>query len=189
MGIQNSLIGSVAAVALLFAGAAFAAEERDDATHDGVVVSASAESLVMTAKDGKEHSHTLSNSVPLTLDGKACLWSDLKRGQRVRVSTKGDDLKAATRVEALDKQPLFANTHDGAVVTAGTESLVMSSKDGKEHKMSIASDAVVTCDGKTCKAGDLKAGMRIRVTTRASAQTTAICIEALDKQTAFGLKI
>ena len=35
------------------------------------------------------------------LDGKECKLDDLKRGQRIRVTTKEGDLKTATRVEAL----------------------------------------------------------------------------------------
>jgi hypothetical protein len=188
MTIQNSFVASIAAAALLFAGAAFAADEKEDAMHDGLVVSASAESLVMTGKDGSEHSHALTNNVPLMLDGKTILWSELKKGQRVRVWTRNGDLKTAIRVEALDKQPLFANTHEGTVSKIDADSLMLSTKDGKEHKLSISPEAVMTCDGKTCKAADLKEGMKVRVTTRASAKSTVICVEALDKQTAFGQK-
>ncbi len=189
MGIQGFLIGSVALAALFGAGAAFAADEREDVTHDGRVVSLSAETLVMTAKDGTSHSHTMMADAPLTLDGKTCRWNEIKAGMRIRVSTRVGNTKTATCIEALDKQAQFANTHDGKVVSTANESLVMSDKEGQNHEMKISADTVLTCDGKTCKAGDLKNGMRIRVTTSPSARTTATRIEALDKQAEFGLSI
>jgi hypothetical protein len=187
MGFQDVLVGSVALAALFGTGVAFAADARDDATHDGRVISLSAETLVMTAKDGVEHSHTLVKDAPL--DGKSCRWNEIMKGMRVRVSTKDGDLKVATRVEALDKQSLFANTHDGAVVSAKAGSLVMSDKDGKNHEMTISRDAAVTCDGKVCKAGELKVGMKIRVTTRQTDESMAVRIEALDKQASFSLSL
>jgi flavoprotein len=189
MGFQDVLVGSVALAALFGTGVAFAADARDDATHDGRVISLSAETLVMTAKDGVEHSHTLVKDAPLTLDGKSCRWNEIMKGMRVRVSTKDGDIKVATRVEALDKQSLFANTHDGAVVSAKAGSLVMSDKDGKNHEMTISRDAAVTCDGKVCKAGELKVGMKIRVTTRQTDESMAVRIEALDKQASFSLSL
>ncbi len=42
----------------------------------------------------------------------------------------------------------------------------MTDRDGKsEHTHTLARNATITCDGKTCKLSDLKAGTMIRVTT------------------------
>jgi hypothetical protein len=75
-------------------------------------------------------------------------------------------------------------TVDGTVVSVSADKLTMANKEGKEQSHALASNVTVTCDGKTCKPADLKAGMRIRVTTEGSAHA-ASRIEALDKETAF----
>ena len=54
---------------------------------------------------------------------------------------------------------------DGTVVSVSDNKLTMTSKEGKEHSHMLAANVKVTCDGKTCTAADLKAGMRIRVST------------------------
>jgi hypothetical protein len=72
-------------------------------------------------------------------------------------------------------------THRGKVVSFNDGKLVMTDKDGKEHEHTLARDAEVCLDGKVIKAEDLKAGSKIRVTTREDAKDVAIRIEALDK--------
>ena len=57
-------------------------------------------------------------------------------------------------------------THDGKVVSITNGTLVMTNKEGQEHLQTLAADAKVSCDGKDCKASDLKAGMKIRVPPR-----------------------
>ena len=142
-----------------------AAKDAGVTTHDGKVVSTSGDDLVMTGKDGKEHTHTLAADAKVTCDGKVCKLKDLKAGMKVRVTTKADDIKTATKVEALDKLDAFVSTHDGKVSSITGDELVMIGKDGKKHTHPLAADAKVTCDGKVCKCEDLKAGMKIRVTT------------------------
>jgi Cu/Ag efflux protein CusF len=56
-------------------------------------------------------------------------------------------------------------THEGKVVKAEAKKLTMTDKDGKEHAHDVGADAKVTCDGKECKLEELKAGMKIKVTT------------------------
>lgn len=99
----------LAALALaLFVGApALAAKDADESTHDGKVVSIDGDKMVMTGKDGKEHAHTLAADLKVTCDGKECKLKDLKPGMKIRVTTKKDDKKAATRIEALDKNDEF----------------------------------------------------------------------------------
>jgi hypothetical protein len=129
----------------------------------------------------------LSKDAKVTCDAKACKIGDLKAGTKIRVTTKTDDKKIATRVEAIDKNETFANTHDGKVVSLAGNKLMMSDKDGKEHSHMIAANATITCDGKDCKMGDLKAGMKIRVTARTNDKNVLTVIEALDKDAEFGV--
>ena len=96
-----------AAVAVSTPG--LAAKEADNATHDGTVVSITGDKLVMTNKEGIEHSHALTADAKLTLDGKTCTAADLKPGTRIRVTLQSDAPHAAIRVEAIDKNPEFAS--------------------------------------------------------------------------------
>jgi len=81
-----------------------AAEEAEKNTHTGTFVRAGSDgnSFVMKDKDGKEHTHTLAAGFKCVgEDGKECKLTDLKDGQKIRVTTKEGDKKAATKVEAL----------------------------------------------------------------------------------------
>lgn len=167
--------GAVALALFVLSAPAAMAADAEEAMHDGKVVRSASTSLVMTTKDGKEHTHALTAAATLTLDGKACKAEDLKAGTKVRVTMAGT---VVTSVEAIDKQAVFANTHDGKVVSATSSKLVMTDKDGKEHSHPIASNATVTLDGKACKFDELKAGMKIRVTTK-SERSVAVIIEAI----------
>jgi len=76
-------------------------------TMDGTVVSVSGDKLTMANKEGKEHSHALAANVNVTCDGKTCAVADLKAGMRIRVTTNDAAPHAASRIEALDKDPDF----------------------------------------------------------------------------------
>jgi hypothetical protein len=93
------------AVALaLFVTAPLAAEEKAKNTHEGTFVSAATDnkSFTMKDKDGKEHGHTVSADFKcIGPDGKECKLSDLKKDQKIRVTTKEGDIKVAIKVEAL----------------------------------------------------------------------------------------
>jgi hypothetical protein len=174
----------VLALALFVGAPARAAKDAEEATHEGKVVSVTGTSVTMTDKGGKEHSHTLAAGAKLSLDGKACKAEDFKAGMKIRVTTMTNDPKVATRIEAIDKVAAFAKTHDGKVISMTNGKLVMTGKDGKEHSHSVSADAKLTLDGKACKAEDLKAGMKIRVTTAAD-QGVAVGIEAIDQNPEF----
>ena len=180
---------SAMALALFVVSApAFAAKEAAEAIHDGNVVSITSSKLVMTNKghkDGKEHTHTLASDAKVTLDGKACKAADLKAGTKIRVTTTTMEAKVATHIEAIDKHETFAHTHDGKVVSITSSKLMMTDKDGNEHSHSVTSDTKVSLDGKECKASDLRAGLKIRVTTKPSDDGAAIGIEAIDKDSEF----
>lgn len=179
---------SVAALAavMFVVAPALAATESNEVAHDGKVVSIANDKLVMSSNEGQEHSHSLAPNTKLTCDGQACQASDLKPGLKIRVTTTRSDPNAAIEVEALDRNPLFANTHDGKVVSIAGNKLVMTNdQGGDEHSHMLADNARLTCDGKACKATDLKAGMTIRVTTQKNDKNVAIRIEAIDKDANF----
>jgi uncharacterized protein (TIGR03000 family) len=80
-----------------------------------------------------------------------------------------------------EKQPAAKKTHEGQVVSFNNHELVMKGSDGKEHNHTLANDAKVTIDGKPAKAEDLKANMKIEVTTKEGDPKTAVRIEAHSK--------
>jgi uncharacterized protein (TIGR03000 family) len=80
-----------------------------------------------------------------------------------------------------EKQPAAKKTHEGQVVRFSNHELVMKGSDGKEHNHTLANDAKVTIDGKPAKAEDLKANMKIEVTTKEGDPKTAVRIEAHSK--------
>jgi hypothetical protein len=154
---------------------------------DGTVVSVVGDKLTMTNKEGKEQSQTLAADVKVTCDGKDCKAADLKPGMRIRVTTNEAAPHAAGRIEALDKDAAFASrSHDGKVVSITGDKLVMTNMGGKEeHTCTLTADVKVTCDGKICKAEDLKPGMRIRVTSENGDPHLATRVEAIDKNPEF----
>jgi len=72
----------------------------------------------------------------------------------------------------------------GTVVSVSGDQLKMTDEAGKEHSQALAATVKVTCDGKACTTADLKAGMRIRVTTD-KADQPATRLEALDNNREF----
>src|SRR5262245_30333952 len=90
------LLGATLAV---FLGAPLAAQEKAGKnTHEGTFVSAKGNDFTMEDKAGKEHKHTLApDGKVLDLGGKECKLDDLKKGQRIRVTTKEGDMKTATK--------------------------------------------------------------------------------------------
>jgi hypothetical protein len=92
----------LAVVLALFLAVPVLAEDKN--THTGTFVSAAndGKSFTMKDKDGKEHTHTLAADFKcIGLDGKECKLSDLKKDQKIKVTTKADDKKVATKVEAM----------------------------------------------------------------------------------------
>lgn len=179
---------SALAVALFVGNAtAFAADEVKSATHDGKLVSITGNKLVMTGEDDKEHAHMLSTDAKLTLDGKAVQAADLKAGTRIRVTTTGADKSVASCVEGLAKNREFASKpRDGQLVSVTDKQLVMTDKESKkEQTCKFAADVKITCDGKVCKAADLKPGMKVRVTSESNEPHAATRIEAIEKNPEF----
>src|ERR1700694_5928686 len=102
-----------------------------------------------------------------------------------------DEKKVMTKVQGIGhegKEKAAATgekSTDGTVVRVSSDELTMTTKAGKEKGQTLVADVKVTCDVQACKAADLKAGMRIRVTTDNDAPYAATRIEALDKDAAF----
>lgn len=90
-------------------------------------------------------------------------------------------LPALAQNKASDTQ----NTHEGTIVSAKNGQIVMKAKDNTEHTHKLAADAKIFCDGKACTLSDLKPGEKVRVTTKAGDRTTAVRVDALDKNTSF----
>ncbi len=84
----------------------------------------------------------------------------------------------AEKDKAADK-----NSHEGTFVgvKAGTTNeFLMKDKDGKNHEHKLAADAkVLGPDGKECKLTELKAGQKIRVTTKEGNTEMAMKVEAM----------
>jgi hypothetical protein len=97
----------IALALVLLVGMPVLAEREKADAHEGTVVSANEKELIMKDKDGNRHSHTLAADAKVTCDGKDCKLEDLKPGQKIRVTTKKDDKKVATKIEALDKNKTF----------------------------------------------------------------------------------
>jgi hypothetical protein len=81
-----------------------------------------------------------------------------------------------------------AKTHDGKVVSVVGDKLTTTCSEGHEHCHTLAKDARVTCDGKTSKAADLKAGACVRVTTSKDDKNVATVVESGKHIPALGSK-
>jgi CTP-dependent riboflavin kinase len=105
----------------------------------------------------------------------------------VRMATEGTNQNVTDRSDAIDQRSDAASTQqDGKLVSITRDRLVMTGARGNaERTCTLATDVRVTCDGRTCKSEDLKAGMRIRVTSESEAPHKTIRIEALDKNIEF----
>jgi hypothetical protein len=82
-------------------------EGADEKSMDGKMVSVSADKLTMTDMEGKEHSHALAANLKVTCDDKTCAAADLKPGMRIRVTADTTSRRAASKIEALDKDQDF----------------------------------------------------------------------------------
>ena len=85
----------------------------------------------------------------------------------------------------INKKASSSRTFEGKVVSLTGNKLVMSSQAGTESSHTLAADAQLTCDGLVCQAEDLKAGNKIRVTTKQDDRNVATGIESLSKQAEF----
>jgi hypothetical protein len=89
-------------------------------------------------------------------------------------------VEPAPRPGAPGTRPaLQANTHMGWFLKAeGKNKFVMRGRNGNQHTHTLAKDAIITLDGKSCKLSDLKKGEMLRVTTNPNDRTVAVRIDA-----------
>lgn len=76
------------AIGIVFVSSASAkARKADHLSYTGTFVSASNGKLVMTGRNGKEHTHAVAKDVKVTIDGKAGALAGLKKGMHISVTT------------------------------------------------------------------------------------------------------
>ena len=102
-----SLFGLAAVLALLMGVSGYAADVKGDTqTHEGTIVSVKDNTFTMTGANNKTHKHTLAPDAKVSVGTQPGKLTDLKPGQKVRVTTKKGDLTTAIRVEILpNKNP------------------------------------------------------------------------------------
>jgi hypothetical protein len=75
------------------------AQADDKVTHEGTFVSFHDTKLVMTDKDGKEHTYTLASDAKVNLNGKPAKIEDFKKGTKLTVTTKKETPTIAMQVD------------------------------------------------------------------------------------------
>jgi hypothetical protein len=75
---------------------------------------------------------------------------------------------------ALAKAEEKDNIHEGTFVKAEDNKLTMKDKENKEFVHDMVPNTKVTCDGKDCKASDLKPGTKIKATLNNDKKVTKI---------------
>ncbi len=97
---------------------------------------------------------------------------------RVRMLPLGVGLLALAL--AVSTPALAADSHQGKVVSAWYGMLTMTDMAGKnQHTHEVATDAAISCEGKTCNLSELKVGDTITVTLdKKGDETVVIKIEA-----------
>lgn len=89
----------LAALILVALAVSQARADKEEQVHNGVIVSITADTLVMTDAMGKnQHSHKVETSTAITIDGKPAKLPELTKGDAVKVAV-GQDGKV-TRIEA-----------------------------------------------------------------------------------------
>ena len=109
----------------------------------------------------------------------------ISQGKGFVMSTVKEEKKMTHQGGTCHKQECAIHPFEGKVVSMTGDKLVMTNKEGEEYTHTLAKDATVTCDGAVCKAEDIKAGRKIRVTTPKNDRKVATSIESLDKYAEF----
>jgi uncharacterized protein (TIGR03000 family) len=124
---------------------------------------------------------------PASDDQGSGLFSNTPAKDNPARSNEGDATRrgADKGAPALGALAADQSTHEGKVVRIGQDKLVMTGQNNKEHSHALTADVKMTCDGKECKPQDIKAGMKIRVTTKEGEKHTVTRIEALDRNDNF----
>jgi hypothetical protein len=94
----------IAGLMLSAAMASVALADKAMKIHDGLVVSTTADTLVMTDADGKnQHAHKIDDATAVSIDGKPAKLADLVKGDKVKVSA-GQDGKVVSIAAVRSKQ-------------------------------------------------------------------------------------
>ena len=91
----------------------------------------------------------------------------------------------AFQVAAILPKKSASKTFEGKIVSMTGDKLVMISQAGTNYSHTLAQDSKLTCDGRVCQAGDLKAGRKIRVTTQQDDRNVVTGIDSLNKNAEF----
>jgi hypothetical protein len=78
-----------------------------------------------------------------------------------------------------------ARSFDGHLVSLISNRLVRMDSSGQQHVHLLAADTSITCDGLPCRANQLQAGQRIRITNKPHDPVTASHVEALSTHDRF----
>lgn len=115
----------------------------------------------------------------IAINGKLCHAQDPKAGANTGGTITVHDKSDVTHLEAIDRDQLSANTHDGTAIYMSENPLLVMANDGKEHVLSADDAVIVVCDGKICRVGDLEQGVRLRVTASNLRDDVLVDIEAI----------
>lgn len=134
--------------------------------------------------DGTSHVTLSVDTDKLQQDRKTAVADVQDAGRKIKDKVAGPNEKSVNGTAVEPGHALVS--HDGKVVSITGNRLVMTNMEGQaEQTCTLAADVQITCDGKLCKAADLKPGMRVRVTNENAEPHAATRIEALDNNREF----
>ena len=106
------------AVGMLAARVEAKSPKVDHPSHSGTFVSAGGGKLLMTGRNGKEHTHPVAKDVKVTIDGKPAAYAGLKKGMQISVTT--DKSGNATAIATVTARPTTAAKATAAAKPAAT---------------------------------------------------------------------
>jgi hypothetical protein len=107
------------------------------------------------------------------------------QGRELEMSKITVDKKASSTNAGCSEAGSATCSFEGKFVSIAGSRLVVESDHDAKTTYALASDALLTCDGKIGKEETLKAGRRIRVTTQKGNSNMVTGIEWLNKNTSF----
>jgi hypothetical protein len=124
----------------------------------------------------------------LQIDGSILLSlqaPDNSQGRELKMSKITVDKKATSTNAGCSEAGSATCSFEGKFVSIAGSRLVVESDHDAKTTYALASNALMTCDGKIGKEETLKAGRRIRVTTQKGNSNMVTGIEWLNKNTSF----
>jgi hypothetical protein len=124
----------------------------------------------------------------LQIDGSILLSlqaPDNSQGRELKMSKITVDKKASSTNAGCSEAGSTACSFEGKFVSIAGSRLVVESDHDAKTTYALASNALMTCDGKIGKEETLKAGRKIRVTTQKGNSNMVTGIEWLNKNTSF----